>query len=114
MTLIELNLKNINYTLILENYKDVMRSPKFFLINYSFFLVYFVPSEIAVSAHASRKISQICMGANTRLHRCEILIIAGLAHSFAIVYFRLMRTAVYLLSSPGSSKLPQNPKTPAN
>ena len=64
-----------------------------------------MPSEIAVSAHASRKISQICMGANTRLLRCEILIVAGLAHSFAIVYFRLMRTAVYLLSSPGSSKL---------
>ena len=71
----------------------------------SLFLVLFPQSEIAVSAHASREISHISMGTKASLFRCEFLIIAGLAHAFAIVNACLMRTVVNFFSSPGATQL---------
>ena len=62
-----------------------------------------MPSKITISTHSSSKISQVIMTANACLFRCKVLIIACLAHSFAIVNSRLMRAAVYLFSTPGSS-----------
>ena len=51
-----------------------------------------MPSEVAVSAHASGEISQVIMTAYTGLLLCQVFIIACLTHTFAIMDSSRMRT----------------------